>query len=67
MEMLLGSSNPAARMQIADHLTVLWNSARPLMWELAERVARRETNRGVLRFFAKLTSPVVLYTLIRWL
>jgi hypothetical protein len=52
MVMLLGVPNPAARMQIADHLTVLWDSARPLMWELADRVARKEPNRGVLRFFA---------------
>ena len=53
MEMLLSIQNPpAARMQIADRLTVLWNSARILMWELADRVARTEMNRGVLRFFA---------------
>lgn len=52
MEMLLGVPNPAARMQIAERLAALWNSARPLMWELADRVARTEPNRGVLRFFA---------------
>lgn len=53
MEMLLRTPNhPAARMQIAERLTVLWNSARPLMWELADRVARTEQNRGVLRYFA---------------
>jgi hypothetical protein len=52
MEMLLSMQNPAARMQIAERLTVLWNSSRPLMWELAHRVARTEPNRGVLRFFA---------------
>jgi hypothetical protein len=53
MEMLLSAPNhPAARMQIAERLTVLWNSARPLMWELADRVARTEQNRGVLRYFA---------------
>ena len=52
MEMLLCIQNPAARLQIADNLTVLWNSSRSLMWELADRVARTELNRGVLRFFA---------------
>jgi hypothetical protein len=52
MEMLLGVQNPAARLQISDNLTVLWNSARSLMWELANRVAQTEPNRGVLRGFA---------------
>jgi hypothetical protein len=52
MEMLLSSRNPAARLRIAESLTLLWNSARSLMWELAGRVARTEQNRGVLKFFA---------------
>jgi hypothetical protein len=52
VELLLDTSNhPAVRMQIAEMLTVLWGSARPLMWELADRVALTEPNRGVLRFF----------------
>lgn len=52
MKMLLCMQIPAARMQIAERLTVFWNSDRALMWELADRVARRELNRGVLRAFA---------------
>ena len=52
MEKLLCIPIPAARMQIADGLSVLWDSSRPLMWELADRLARTEHNRGVLRSFA---------------
>ena len=49
---VLLTGSPAARMQIAQRLTTLWNTDRPLMWELAKHVAHKEPNRGVLRFFA---------------
>ncbi|MDQ5987911.1 MAG: hypothetical protein CSYNP_03659 [Syntrophus sp. SKADARSKE-3] len=52
IEMFLDVQNhPAVRLQISDYLAVLWNSDRALMWELADRLARTEPNRGVLRFF----------------
>jgi hypothetical protein len=51
MERLLGDPHPAVRLQIAERLTVLWTTNRPLMWALANRVARSEKNRGVLAFF----------------
>ena len=49
---VLFAGSPAARLQIAQRLTALWNTDRPLMWELAEHVTHKEPNRGVLRFFA---------------
>lgn len=52
MEMLIVAPDPAARQQFAIRLTALWNSARTFMWTLADQVALRETNRGVLKFFA---------------
>ena len=52
IEGLLADNNPAVRLQIAERLTTLWETARPLMWQLAETVIARENNRGVLRFFA---------------
>ena len=42
---------PAARMEIAAQLTVLWNTDRHYMWKLANHIARYEPNRNVLRFF----------------
>ncbi|MDD9996912.1 MAG: ATP-binding protein [Rhodospirillaceae bacterium] len=52
IEFLLSSPDSRVRLQIAQRLMTLWNSAHPLMWELAERVAQAECNRGMLRFFA---------------
>ena len=52
MEMLIVAPNPAARQQFAIRLTALWNSARTLMWTLADQMAQNEMNRGVLKFFA---------------
>jgi hypothetical protein len=51
VEALLSDPEPAVRLQIVDRLTMLWTAAPAWMWELADRVARRETNRGVLKFF----------------
>jgi hypothetical protein len=39
----------AVRLQIADHLAYLYLTAPDLMWELLERRARLEPNRGVMR------------------
>ena len=52
VEMFLVFRNPAARMQIAMRLMVFWNTAHEFMWELADRIVRTESNRGVLLFFA---------------
>ena len=52
IEVLLVVPNPAARMQIAQGLMAMWNSAQSEMWELAERIVVSESNRGVLRLFA---------------
>ena len=50
-EAMLADPEPAVRLQIVDRLTMLWTVAPTWMWELADRIARSETNRGVLKFF----------------
>jgi hypothetical protein len=51
VEAMLADPEPAVRLQIVDRLTMLWTAASAWMWELADRIARQETNRGVLKFF----------------
>jgi hypothetical protein len=52
VERLLGDAYPPVRLQIAERLISLWEIDRDWMWRLAEQITRRETNRGVLKFFA---------------
>lgn len=40
---------PAVRFQIASRLSALYRSARPVMWEVVERLARQDPSRGVLQ------------------
>ena len=47
----LSDPEPTVRLQVAQALTVLWNVERPLMWEMAEQVAREEEHAGVLGAF----------------
>ncbi|MGP9812927.1 ATP-binding protein [Rhodopseudomonas sp. NSM] len=49
---LLADPHPAVRMAVAQRLNSLWNTDRPLMWQLIERVVSTEQNTSVLRFFA---------------
>ncbi|WP_315730732.1 MULTISPECIES: ATP-binding protein [unclassified Bradyrhizobium] len=49
---LVGDAHPAVRFAVAWRLVMLWDTARDLMWELADTIAERETNPRVLRFFA---------------
>jgi hypothetical protein len=49
---LLRDPHPAVRNHIADRLTSLWEVDQAWMWQLAERIAGTETNRGGLKFFA---------------
>ena len=49
---LVGDAHPAVRFAVAWRLVMLWDTARDLMWELADTIAERETNARVLRFFA---------------
>jgi hypothetical protein len=51
MAEFLKDRTPTVRLQIAQALNVLWNVARPRMWELVEEVAASETHPGVRRFF----------------
>ena len=51
VETLLADAEPAVRLQVGDRLTVLWDADREWMWQLADRIVREETNRGVLKFF----------------
>lgn len=47
----LSDLEPTVRLQVAQSLTVLWNVARPAMWEMAEQIARKEEHAGVLGAF----------------
>lgn len=40
---------PAVRFQIARYLQALWSTAPDLMWDVIERMSRREESRGVLQ------------------
>lgn len=51
MARFLKDRAPTVRLQIAQALNMLWNVARPRMWELVEEVAAGETHPGVRRFF----------------
>lgn len=50
--LLTTDPHPAVRLSIAQRLTALWETARPAMWDLAAQVVERESNRGVVSFFA---------------
>lgn len=47
----LNDPMPTVRVQVAKALNVLWNVARDRMWDLVNRVAKREAHEGVLAFF----------------
>jgi len=49
---LLEDAHPAVRMAIATHINAIWDTDRPFMWKLADRVVSNERNGEVLRFFA---------------
>ena len=51
--------HPEVRLAIANSLGMLWETARDLMWRLAETVASQEENRRVLSFFAGFLMRVV--------
>jgi hypothetical protein len=48
VETLVRDPHPAVRLMVVQELTVLWNTDRSLMWDLAGRVAREEMNRSVI-------------------
>lgn len=52
IEALLQDAHPAVRMSVAQRLNLLWDTAKPTLWEWTTQVVDREENRGVLRFFA---------------
>ncbi|MGV7219338.1 AAA family ATPase [Bradyrhizobium sp. UFLA05-112] len=52
-------AHPAVRFAIAWRLVMLWDTARELMWELADVFAEHETNPRVLRFFADFLTRVL--------
>lgn len=61
LENLLQVQNPAARMQVAERLSALWDVDREWMWKLADQVASTETNRGLLKFFANYFFHAVVH------
>lgn len=61
IERFLSAPNPAARMQIAMRLRSLRETMPNRMWEWAERIASREENRGVLKYFAQAFLPIAFH------
>jgi hypothetical protein len=51
--------HPAVRLAIASRLAMLWNTARDVMWGLADICGKLEHNLRVLRFFADFLMRVV--------
>jgi hypothetical protein len=49
---LMRDKHPAVRMAVATHVNAIWETDRPFMWELADKVVSEEQNLEVLRFFA---------------
>ncbi|TYL89975.1 ATP-binding protein [Bradyrhizobium rifense] len=56
---LVRDAHPAVRFAVAWRLVMLWDTARDLMWELADIFAEHETNPRVLRFFADFLTRVL--------
>jgi len=52
MAVCLRDTAATVRLQVAQALNVLWDVARDRMWSLVQELADRETQEGVLRFFA---------------
>jgi hypothetical protein len=48
---LLSDPVPAVRLQVAQSVNVLWEIARPQMWEMVEHLAAVEQHPGILGFF----------------
>ena len=59
LESLARDRHPAVRLAVASRLAMLWETARDLMWELAEIFGSAEQNRRVLRFFADFLTRVL--------
>jgi hypothetical protein len=58
---LLGDPHPAVRMSVANRINAIWETDRPFMWELANRVVSNELNVGVLGVFANLVLGTLLW------
>jgi hypothetical protein len=52
LERLTRDPHPAVRLAVASRLAMLWDTARDLMWQLAEVYGTSEVNLHLLRFFA---------------
>jgi len=59
LKRLARDPHPAVRLAVVSRLTMLWDTARDLMWELAEVYGSSEVNLRVLRFFADFLSRVL--------
>jgi hypothetical protein len=59
LEQLARDPHPAVRFTVASWLTMLWETARDQMWEIADIYATSEPNRRVLRFFADFLMRVL--------
>lgn len=51
MATFLDDPVPAVRLQVEESLNVLWEVARPMMWTLARRIAKKEMDPRVLGFY----------------
>lgn len=51
----------AVRYQVRAHANALWESNRPLMWQIIEETASEETDLCILRFFTRMLVNALLW------